>query len=791
MSLPTTSVYIQHALHSIRYPTTPTPPSTSTPPPPHSPLPDSDSMKDDTDPPSIPLTSPHPNGLPEADDSEKSFVINIPPLEVTPPSSPSPSIAPHRVALRVDTDVRFSSRSSTSPPLSPKSPAKQSPPSTQSPDPSQHSPHKRRKGETNPSSSPSASPSSPSPHRLASVSPPKSPRASLSPRSPITRSPSASSPPVPLPSHLGGAIRQFWWPEGEPVSPSTRRKDDRRVRRLFQKAVRGDKDEEEKEEEGEEGGEEEETGDDSMPSLTREALYPLTTKVCGLSSYCTGALYTALLAHSRLHFPHYHLHDKGGLDSSKHEEAEEKSSSQSEMDMKDALSASSTLSSPAPPIHLDVFLSFYRTHIQPFDAVTRFFRVLRSSPTTRYLTRDNFKPIVADIVSRHPGLEFLQSTPEFQFKYAQTVIARIFYQVNVSGSERMTVHEIRQSNLLLMLGLLDAEDDINKLHDYFSYEHFYVIYCKFWELDSDHDGFIDVNDLSSYDDYALTSKVVERVIGGAGRPLLSAVKGKMNYLDFVVFLISEIDKSNPVSVDYWFNCLDLDEDGLVTGYEMEAFFEEQKQRIQSLSQEQITFVDILCQLIDMIKGGQEAGKDLLPLSSTPLPSASATSQLARSAALHLQPLPPPTFTKADFRSSHLASAFFNTLFNLNKFILSEQRDPIRIKQIHDTPQLSDWDRYAISGYYRLAEVDGEEGGGEEEVGEEEGENEEWRSRAGREEGGGGDAGEVYVREDEAGLNEEDEDRDGMEVDEHGGAGGGAHSHGDAHMTDSGDEEAKK
>jgi hypothetical protein len=43
------------------------------------------------------------------------------------------------------------------------------------------------------------------------------------------------------------------------------------------------------------------------------------------------------------------------------------------------------------------------------------------------------------------------------------------------------------------------------------------------------------------------------------------------------------------------------------------------------------------------------------------------------------------------------SCFLQTLFNLNKFVQSEQRDPIRIKQIHDTPQLSDWDRYAISG----------------------------------------------------------------------------------------------
>ena len=178
MSLPSTTVYIQHALHSIRYPTTPTPPSTSSPPPPHSPLPDSDSMKDDSDP-------PHPpNGLTEEDPPDKSFVINIPPLEVptpahgdpldpTSPSPPTPTGAspPHRVALRVDTDIRFSpSPTTTSPPLSPKSPAKQSPPSSQSPDPSQHSPHKKRKSNTSPS--PSTSPSSPPPHRLASVSPP-------------------------------------------------------------------------------------------------------------------------------------------------------------------------------------------------------------------------------------------------------------------------------------------------------------------------------------------------------------------------------------------------------------------------------------------------------------------------------------------------------------------------------------------------------------------------------------------------------------------------------------------
>ena len=34
--------------------------------------------------------------------------------------------------------------------------------------------------------------------------------------------------------------------------------------------------------------------------------------------------------------------------------------------------------------------------------------------------------------------------------------------------------------------------------DFFSYEHFYVIYCKFWELDTDHDMVISKEDISAY-----------------------------------------------------------------------------------------------------------------------------------------------------------------------------------------------------------------------------------------------------------------------------------------------------
>lgn len=81
------------------------------------------------------------------------------------------------------------------------------------------------------------------------------------------------------------------------------------------------------------------------------------------------------------------------------------------------------------------------------------------------------------------------------------MIARIYYNVNRSWSGQITLAELRHSNLLATIRLLEEEEDINQITDFFSYEHFYVIYCKFWELDKDHDLFIDKKDLARHNDH--------------------------------------------------------------------------------------------------------------------------------------------------------------------------------------------------------------------------------------------------------------------------------------------------
>ena len=103
-----------------------------------------------------------------------------------------------------------------------------------------------------------------------------------------------------------------------------------------------------------------------------------------------------------------------------------------------------------------------------------------------------------------------------------------------------------------MLTLLENEPDINQITDFFSYEHFYVIYCKFWELDTDHDFLLDREDLVRYGCHSLTYQIVDRIFDQAPHRFFSRVQGKMSYQDFVWFLLSEEDKTTLPSLEYWF-----------------------------------------------------------------------------------------------------------------------------------------------------------------------------------------------------------------------------------------------
>jgi len=52
------------------------------------------------------------------------------------------------------------------------------------------------------------------------------------------------------------------------------------------------------------------------------------------------------------------------------------------------------------------------------------------------------------LLENHPGLEFLQATPEFQERYADTVIMRIFYAIDHNDDGKITYRDFKNSDLM-------------------------------------------------------------------------------------------------------------------------------------------------------------------------------------------------------------------------------------------------------------------------------------------------------------------------------------------------------
>ncbi|KAH9698760.1 putative serine/threonine protein phosphatase 2A regulatory subunit B''gamma [Citrus sinensis] len=315
----------------------------------------------------------------------------------------------------------------------------------------------------------------------------------------------------------------------------------------------------------------------------------------------------------------------------------------------------------------DAFVDYWvNGSMLTMDTATQIFSILKQ-PDLKYLTQEDFKPVLRELLATHPGLEFLQSTPEFQERYAETVIYRIFYYINRSGNGHLSLRELKRGNLIDAMQHADEEEDINKVLRYFSYEHFYVIYCKFWELDTDHDFLIDKENLIRYGNHALTYRIVDRIFSQVPRKFTSKVEGKMGYEDFVYFILSEEDKSSEPSLEYWFKCIDLDGNGVITRNEMQFFYEEQLHRMECMAQEPVLFEDILCQIIDMIGPENQS-----------------------------------YITLRDLKGCKLSGSVFNILFNLNKFMAFETRDPFLIRQERENPTLTEWDRFAHREYIRLS-----------------------------------------------------------------------------------------
>ena len=74
------------------------------------------------------------------------------------------------------------------------------------------------------------------------------------------------------------------------------------------------------------------------------------------------------------------------------------------------------------------FINYYKKYLVNKDEAEMLFHLLKQNPNQDHLTLEDFKPLLSLLLETHPGLEFLKATPEYQERYSETVVYRIFYK---------------------------------------------------------------------------------------------------------------------------------------------------------------------------------------------------------------------------------------------------------------------------------------------------------------------------------------------------------------------------
>merc|ERR1712232_621611 len=95
------------------------------------------------------------------------------------------------------------------------------------------------------------------------------------------------------------------------------------------------------------------------------------------------------------------------------------------------------------PITETMLLNWCKGRIQADDLPLTFFYVVKKDHND-WIERDDFSIFLTAVLLTHPGLDFLRETQEFQDRYADTVISRIFFVYDQKDLGRIDLNSLRR-----------------------------------------------------------------------------------------------------------------------------------------------------------------------------------------------------------------------------------------------------------------------------------------------------------------------------------------------------------
>ncbi|KAK8818587.1 hypothetical protein WA538_003900, partial [Blastocystis sp. DL] len=310
------------------------------------------------------------------------------------------------------------------------------------------------------------------------------------------------------------------------------------------------------------------------------------------------------------------------------------------------------------------YKEFYESYLQQRSQVEQCFFLLAYPESTISVT--SIHQLITHVIDTTPVLSKAFAEEEDRKRYELTVMATIFFRVNLSDTHSISLNEFTHSNFYRVLCLLSTIESVDSLPFAFSVKAYRVISSQFTALDRDGDERLSIDELRQYGDICLNELALRRVMEGSGRRKWCVEKDFMDYRDFVYLVIADENKRSGTSIRYWFHVLDVEERGVISEQCVRLFYKSQMERLKEYGYRELDYGIFWMTIKDLLftRHDQFTLHDFLPKK-------------------HEYMIPVVNRVTA-----------INMLVNTYKYLLYEHRDPSLFAGFDSTsPLMCDWAYY--------------------------------------------------------------------------------------------------
>ncbi|KAL8455456.1 hypothetical protein Emag_000725 [Eimeria magna] len=234
-----------------------------------------------------------------------------------------------------------------------------------------------------------------------------------------------------------------------------------------------------------------------------------------------------------------------------------------------------------------------------------------STRSREYIYPDDLRPWVFEVVECAPDMAFLldPQSAEYLERYVDSVVARIMFYVDEESKSCISMKDLRRSSLVHVWCSLNPSTELSAVRKFFSYDHFYVFYYAFQELDEDEDFLLHRSDVckpasaggrpaATTDGPVATSAAAETAAPETAAAETAAPETAA--AETAAAAAERAGVTLPKSLRFWFEIFDLDGDGFLRDHELEAAFEAQAERIRMRDGKSQTYEEFICQISDAL-----------------------------------------------------------------------------------------------------------------------------------------------------------------------------------------------